>query len=139
MGAALLPAFFVRLTLQQLPSHLAKGLAPVYVIAGEEPLLVQEALERVGDGWRWSADPEIRHKTKLGSNLTGLIPRAGCPLMFIRGALSTTVSDEIWAEHQALAPGGTPFVIIPDAHHHVMIDQPIALIAVLRALLATLA
>ncbi|QEH76868.1 alpha/beta hydrolase [Sphingomonas sp. C8-2] len=102
-------------------------------------MIAAEALERAGEGWRWSADPEIRHKTELGSNLSGLIPRAGCPLMFIRGALSTTVSDEIWAEHQALAPSGTPFVIIPDAHHHVMIDQPIALIAVLRALLATLA
>jgi pimeloyl-ACP methyl ester carboxylesterase len=59
--------------------------------------------------------------------------------MFIRGALSTTVSEEIWAEHRALAPAGTPFVVIPDAHHHVMIDQPIALIATLRALLAHLA
>jgi pimeloyl-ACP methyl ester carboxylesterase len=102
-------------------------------------MIAAEALERTEDGWRWAADPEIRHKTELGSNLTGLIPRAMCPLMFIRGALSTTVSEEIWAEHRALAPAGTPFVVIPDAHHHVMIDQPIALIATLRALLAHLA
>jgi pimeloyl-ACP methyl ester carboxylesterase len=102
-------------------------------------MIAAEALEAAGDGWRWSADPEMRHKTELGSNLTGLIPRALCPLMFIRGALSTTVSEDIWVEHQALAPAGTPFVTIPDAHHHVMIDQPIALVATLRALLAMLA
>ncbi len=29
-----------------------------------------------------------------------------------------------------------PFVEIPQAHHHVMLDQPLALIAALRALLA---
>ena len=101
-------------------------------------MIAAEALERAGGGWRWSADPEIRQKTELGSDLTGLIARARCPLMFVRGALSSTVSNEIWSEHRMLAPQGTPFVVIPDAHHHVMIDQPIALIATLRALLAGL-
>ncbi|MFT4045264.1 MAG: DNA polymerase III subunit delta [Solimonas sp.] len=31
----------------QLASHLAKGLAPIYLVAGEEPLLVQEALDAI--------------------------------------------------------------------------------------------
>lgn len=102
-------------------------------------LIAGEALEAADGGWRWCADPEIRHKTDLGSNLTGLIPRALCPLMFIRGELSTTLSEDIWAEHKTLAAPKTPFVVIPDAHHHIMIDQPIALVSAIRALLATLA
>lgn len=37
----------MRLTHSQLAAHLAKGLAPIYVVAGEEPLLVQEALDAI--------------------------------------------------------------------------------------------
>ncbi len=32
---------------QQLPAHLAKNLAPIYLVAGEEPLLIQEALDAI--------------------------------------------------------------------------------------------
>jgi len=37
----------LRLTSAQLSQHLAKGLAPLYVVAGEEPLLQQEALDAI--------------------------------------------------------------------------------------------
>lgn len=37
----------MRLSLAQLSAHLARGLAPLYVIGGEEPLLAQEALDAV--------------------------------------------------------------------------------------------
>src|ERR1041384_7487566 len=37
----------MRLNLPQLPSHLAKGLAPIYVVGGEEPLLVDESLDAI--------------------------------------------------------------------------------------------
>ena len=33
-------------------------------------------------------------------------------------------------------PAGLVEIEIPDAHHHIMIDQPLALVAALRALLA---
>mgnify|MGYP000063501234 CR=1 FL=1 len=36
-----------RLNLSQLPGALAKGLAPLYVVGGEEPLLAQEALDAI--------------------------------------------------------------------------------------------
>ena len=36
-----------RLNLSQLPTTLAKGLAPLYVVGGEEPLLAQEALDAI--------------------------------------------------------------------------------------------
>lgn len=37
----------MRLSLAQLSAHLARGLAPLYLIGGEEPLLAQEALDAV--------------------------------------------------------------------------------------------
>lgn len=97
-------------------------------------MLSAESLEEVDSGWRYRADPEIRRKTKLGPDLMPLIRQACCPLAFVRGALSASVIDEIWRDQKAAAPAGTPFVEIPDAHHHVMVDQPIAMLATLRSL-----
>jgi pimeloyl-ACP methyl ester carboxylesterase len=98
-------------------------------------MLAEESLERVGQGWRYRQDPNMRRKTPLSADLIPSISDAKCPLAFIRGAGSASVADEIWAEQKAAAPPGTPFVEIPAAYHHVMHDQPIALIAAMRALL----
>ena len=38
---------------------------------------------------------------------------------------------------RAHAPPGSPFLAIPEAGHHVMLDQPLALVSALRALLAS--
>jgi hypothetical protein len=37
----------------------------------------------------------------------------------------------------AILPPDTPVIPIPDAAHHVMVDQPLALVAALRRLLAS--
>jgi pimeloyl-ACP methyl ester carboxylesterase len=34
-----------------------------------------------------------------------------------------------------LTPPDAPWIVIPDAGHHVMVDQPLALVAALRTLL----
>ena len=98
-------------------------------------MLAEESLEPVGGGWRYRQDPNMRSKTPLDGDLIPRIAEAACPLAFIRGARSGSVDDEIWDAQKACAPAGTPFVEIPDAHHHLMIDQPLALIASMRALL----
>lgn len=100
-------------------------------------MLAEESLEQVGEGWRYRQDPNMRRKTPLGADLIPMIGHAKCPLAFIRGARSASIVDEIWAAQKAAALPGTPFVEIPDAHHHVMLDQPIALVAAMRALLQT--
>ena len=35
-----------------------------------------------------------------------------------------------------LIPAAAPHIVIPESEHHVMVDQPLALVAALRALLA---
>jgi len=42
----------VRLTFNQLATHLNQGLAPLYVVGGEEPLLAQESLDAIRDAAR---------------------------------------------------------------------------------------
>jgi DNA polymerase-3 subunit delta len=43
----ILRQFFVRLNPSQLTIHLSKSLAPIYIVAGEEPLLIQESLDAI--------------------------------------------------------------------------------------------
>jgi pimeloyl-ACP methyl ester carboxylesterase len=52
------------------------------------------------------------------------------------GERSKLVTPETAAYMRRLAPAGTPTVVIPDADHHVMVDQPLAFVAALRGLLS---
>jgi pimeloyl-ACP methyl ester carboxylesterase len=36
-----------------------------------------------------------------------------------------------------MIPAPAPHVVLPDSEHHVMVDQPLALVAAMRAMLAT--
>ena len=57
-------------------------------------------------------------------------------LAVLRGEDSALMTDDIWDYMRTIMPAGTPMVGIPAAAHHLMMDQPIAVIAALRALLA---
>ena len=61
---------------------------------------------------------------------------AACPVALAWGGESELVDADVVAYVTGLAPPDTPRVEIPAAHHHVMVDQPLALVAALRGLLA---
>lgn len=65
-----------------------------------------------------------------------LLKGARCPLALIRGASSKLFGAVDAAHLLSLLPPGAPHVVIPDAHHHVTIDQPLAFVSALSALLA---
>lgn len=59
-----------------------------------------------------------------------------CRLAVMRGELSKVLTEEMaqllssWLRHPA------PMIEIPQAHHHLILDQPLAFVATVRALLA---
>jgi pimeloyl-ACP methyl ester carboxylesterase len=55
---------------------------------------------------------------------------------FVAGERSSLVTAEVVRGVTAALPPGRSPIMIPEAHHHMMMDQPLALVAVLRALLA---
>ena len=65
-----------------------------------------------------------------------MVKRARSPLAIIRGAKSQLFQPDDAAYLLSLIAPGSPYVEIPEAEHHVMIDQPLAFVAALRALLA---
>jgi len=107
----------------------------------ENPWLVDEVarhgLVEDPDGfWRWCFDPDYVSKLRYCDSFEAL-PQSRCPLAFVYGEQSELTPPRIRRAQWAQAPAGTTFTGIPDAAHHVMLDQPIRLAETLRALLAT--
>jgi pimeloyl-ACP methyl ester carboxylesterase len=87
-------------------------------------------------GWTLSFDPHFWERFKRIDPVP-LVLSARSPLALIRGAKSQLFHPEDAAYLLGLIPRGSPYVEIPEAEHHVMIDQPLAFVAGLRALLAS--
>lgn len=84
--------------------------------------------------WFWRFDPRRVGMRKDPQDLP--IGRVACPMAYLYGDRSALVDAESLAITLPKFPAGTPIVEIPDAAHHVLLDQPLALVAALRALLA---
>ena len=65
-----------------------------------------------------------------------LLKGARCPLALMRGENSVLFGPADAAHLLSLVAPDTPFVTIPEAQHHVPIDQPLAFVAALQAWLA---
>ena len=86
-------------------------------------------------GWSLSFDPHFWER--FGRlDPVALIKEVRVPLALIRGGKSQLFHPEDAAHLLSLIAPGSPYVEIPEAEHHVMIDQPLAFVAALRALLA---
>ncbi len=86
-------------------------------------------------GWALSFDPHFWEKFARIDALA-IIAAARCPMALIRGAKSQLMHDVDADYLMSLIAPGSPHIVIPEAEHHVMIDQPLAFVAALRALLA---
>ena len=87
-------------------------------------------------GWQWKFDPSIWRRFDMeGTPPSEMIKNVSCPLAIMRGEDSAIAVDTVWAYMQELLGPGVPFISIPHAHHHVMLDQPLAFVSALRTLL----
>lgn len=105
----------------------------------EQPVLpyiaahvAETSLREVDGGWSWKFDPHIfvrPHLTPAG------LTKVGCRLALFRaehGILSAEMSESMYDRLGRAAP----VIEIPAAGHHVMLDQPIALVTGIRTLLS---
>ena len=84
------------------------------------------------EGWTWKFDPNLWGQRPL---LTQLLPQLTCPAALFR-CEKGLISPEMAGEMAGLVAGGLPVVDLPDAGHHPMLDQPLALVTGIRTLLA---
>jgi pimeloyl-ACP methyl ester carboxylesterase len=108
--------------------------------------IAEHSLHEVEDGWTWRFDPHLftrREGPASPSEYADALAAAACRIAIVNGELSAIVDDEVrsyMAELLADSPAaaaGVPFVEVPEARHHLLIDQPLAVVTAIRSVLAS--
>jgi hypothetical protein len=88
-----------------------------------------------GEGWTWKFDPFLWGKLDRRKPIGQLDPAKAPPMAQIFGDRSAIMLRREMAAGR-FVPANVPSIAIPDSEHHIMVDQPLALVAALRTLLA---
>ena len=96
--------------------------------------IADHSLIETDAGWTWKFDPRVFEKTlvSLHEELASVKGR----IALLRGEHSVVVPEDIAEYMYDLMDHNAPVASIPDAYHHLMVDQPLAFVAALRTLLA---
>lgn len=97
--------------------------------------IARRSIAEVEGGFTWKFDPFLWSEFEAQDG-TDLLKAPHCPVALMWGERSALVTDGLVADMAARMPPGSKLVPIPEAYHHVMADQPLALVAALRGLLA---
>jgi pimeloyl-ACP methyl ester carboxylesterase len=101
--------------------------------------IAEESIRCIDSAWEWKFDRALFDESFFDEGwpesmtLADHLPRIGCRIAFIRtefGLVPPVMADEIAHILQS------PVIEIPEAGHHPMLDQPLPLVAALRAVLA---
>lgn len=93
------------------------------------------AAEDGAGSWTWKFDPRVFSRTQRPP-LHDHLATVRCRVGVVYGELSDLVTPDVSDYMNELLGRSAPFVEIPQAHHHLLLDQPLAFVAALRALLA---
>ena len=94
----------------------------------------RHSIKRVDDGWTWKFD-DTQPRLRFRDNVSSVLARIETPVSFIYGDDSAIVSHAHAQEIVDHIPNCRGPIAIPESHHHVLLDQPLALVAALRAVL----
>ncbi len=96
---------------------------------------LRQILPPEGDGWTWRFDSFLWRDIER-EDPAPLLRAVKRPVAVIRGGASKLARAEDAAYAMSLLAPGSPYFESPEADHHVMVDQPLALVAGLEGLLA---
>ncbi|HKA90642.1 MAG TPA: alpha/beta hydrolase [Haliangiales bacterium] len=97
--------------------------------------IARASLRRVDGGWTWKFDPRVFIKFSK-EKMSDYLSSTRCRVALLRGEKSIVVPPETGTYMYELLSRTSPLVEIPEAHHHLILDQPLAFIAAVRAILA---
>lgn len=87
-------------------------------------------------GWTWKFDPGIWHRFDSPIDPAEMLKATKCRIAIFRGEESAMMPNDVGDYMQELMGHQVPFITIPHARHHVMLDQPLAFVSALRTLLS---
>ena len=102
--------------------------------------MAYHSLREVEGGWSWKFHPSVfEHSNDLQERLLGQgkrIANAPGSLVIVYGEQSVLFDADSAHYVRECGGGHIPMIAIPDARHHLMLDQPVAFASVLMAILA---
>lgn len=113
-------------------------------LSPEQPIACPALAEYIAAGslreqdgvWKWKFDLNLPGGGPHEADGAALLQRVRIPVDIIWAQHSGVVNAEcVRRMHEAL-PNAHPPIMVLDAHHHIMLDQPVAMIACLEALLS---
>jgi pimeloyl-ACP methyl ester carboxylesterase len=95
--------------------------------------VASESLRQEDGGWTWKFDPDVYYFARSEPEQLGSVT---CAVVLISGERGLATGAVIARTVERI--GGQPLhMVIPDAGHHIPLEQPVALVSTLRTLLAT--
>ena len=96
--------------------------------------VARHSLKEIEGGWTWKFDERLmpKHDDARARDILGAIE---APVTFIYGDASAIVSRQHAHDIVSCCRNGHGPIAIPQSHHHVLLDQPLSLVAALRAVL----
>ncbi|MEM7410195.1 MAG: alpha/beta hydrolase [Myxococcota bacterium] len=96
--------------------------------------IARHSLMRVEAGFTWKFDPALFVRTTRRATHE-ILPKVSCRVALFR-AQHGLVTPDIGEYMYELLGRNAPVIEIPEAYHHIMLDQPLSLVTGLRTLLA---
>lgn len=97
--------------------------------------IARTSIREVAGGWSWKFDFRVMGARRFGEPYNAELRAMRCRAALIYGDRSAIVSPRTVAYMSSIMGPKAPVIEIPEAHHHVMLDQPLAFVAALRAVL----
>lgn len=96
----------------------------------------RHSLKQVEGGWTWKFDDGLFRKFDFGENMHEALAKLSCRVGVLYGDNSYLFTQDVADFMFKVLDESVPFVAIPDAQHHLFLDQPLAFVSALRTLLA---
>lgn len=97
--------------------------------------IARGSLKAEQGGWTWWFDPGIWAKlTYERRDPEKAFAELKCPLAFVRGEHSSLMQAETW-DYMKSVFVDSPFVTVSNARHHLVLDEPLATVAAIDALI----
>ncbi len=101
--------------------------------------IARHSLVEVNSGWSWKFDDRMFHKLRFGEaneDRGKALASLHCRVAVVYGEDSYLFDQGIVNYMFDVLDKSVPFIALPEAQHHLFLDQPMAFIAVMRTLLA---
>ena len=97
--------------------------------------IAQHSVVETPEGWTWKFDESAMHARRFKEPYHQYLKDAKCKVGLVYGEKSSLLDQKTVTFMRSLMPEGSPVISIPEAQHHLLLDQPMAFISVTRLIL----